>query len=232
MSATYSLHGQTPQTKSAGKHLGVTITHDLSCTKNLEAVAARRKRTTDLPRRNFEECTPRVKSGIYTTVARPTLEQAPAVWDPQRLKDSQQLEKVQRRAARYVFNNHTHSSSDSVTSLLEKLEWASLEERRRHVRLGMLCRMNNNVVDIYPTNLIHHSDSRTRGAQSLHQEPIRLPVLFNSFSPRTVLDRNHLPVTSRHPLQWGPSEPDLVAAFTSCSQAVLLRNPPMNCTSF
>ena len=40
------------------------------------------------------------------------------------------LEKVQRRAARYVTNNYTDRSPGTVTSMLEYLKWKSLEHRK------------------------------------------------------------------------------------------------------
>ena len=63
-------------------------------------------------------------------------------------------------SCRYVFNNYNDRSPGSVTAMLEKLERTSLDDRRRHSRLGMHYRINDNIVDINPTNFIDHSGSR------------------------------------------------------------------------
>ena len=86
-----------------------------------------RKPDSGVPAKELRECTPKDKSATYTTMACPTLEYAPAVWDPHKQKDIRLLEKVQLRAARYVTNNYTDRSPGTVTSMLEYLKWTSLE---------------------------------------------------------------------------------------------------------
>ena len=103
-----------------------------------------------------------------------------------------QVEKVRRWAAGHVLNNYTDRSPGSVTAMLEKLEWVSVEEQRRNIPLEVLYKINNSIADISPTNCIHHSDSRTRGAERLCHEQIGHPVLSSSFFPHTVSDWNHL----------------------------------------
>ena len=52
-------------------------------------------------------------------MVRPIIGYASAVWDPFYVKDIQQLEKVQRRAARWVLNDYRYTSS--VTLMLKQL---------------------------------------------------------------------------------------------------------------
>ena len=80
--------------------------------------------------RNFRECTPKDKSVTYITMVHPTLEYGSAVWDPHQQTDIRLLEKVQRRAARYVTNNYRDRLPGTVTSMLENLKWSSLEHGR------------------------------------------------------------------------------------------------------
>jgi hypothetical protein len=56
------------------------------------------------------------------------------------------IERVQRRAARYVYNNYDYSSS--VTTMLENLKWQPLEERRMNTRLCLLYKAVNGLVAI------------------------------------------------------------------------------------
>jgi len=53
------------------------------------------------------------------------MEYATAVWDPYYQSDIQHLEKVQRRAARWVFNDY--STYSSVTDMLQQLSLGTLQ---------------------------------------------------------------------------------------------------------
>ena len=94
LTASYFLHGQTLETTSASKYLGITINSDLSWSNHVEDVAAQGNWTVGFLQRNFRECPPKVKSAAYTTMVYPTLEYALAVWDPHKQKDIRLLEKV------------------------------------------------------------------------------------------------------------------------------------------
>ena len=112
-------------------------------------------------RRNFRDCTTKVKSATYTTMVHLSLEFASTAWDPHKQKDAQLLEKVQRRAARYACNNFRDRTPSTVQALLE---WNSVEQRRLHNQFQMLYWINNGLVDIDLTSFCHYADPRTRGA--------------------------------------------------------------------
>ena len=102
------------------------------------------------------------------------------------------LEQVQRRAARYVFNNYSTRTPECVTKMLDDLEWEPLEVRR-HNRLSMLYRMQHNLVDIPANRYLSSSDSRTRGTVKFFQERISDTTYSNSFYPRAAREWNKLP---------------------------------------
>jgi len=58
-------------------------------------------------------------------------------------KDIQQLESVQRRAARFVKKDYRYTTS--VTGLLDELGWLSLFERRKHSRSTVFHKALNNL---------------------------------------------------------------------------------------
>jgi len=196
LNSQYSLHGQILETVSSGKYLGVTMQDDLSWSRHMDSVAARANRTVGFLRRNFRDCSTKVRSATYTSMARPTLEYASSVWDPHKQKDIQLLEKVQRRAARYACNNYHDRSPGAVTRLLQQLQWDSLEQRRHHNRLSALYKIQNGLVDLQLTRFCQPSDSRTRGANRLRQEFVSHPALRHSFFPRTISEWNRLPITT------------------------------------
>ncbi|KAK7088841.1 hypothetical protein V1264_024395 [Littorina saxatilis] len=193
--STYHLHGQTLETTKESKYLGVTITENLSWTNHIKNVTAKGNRTVGFLRRNFKECTTKVKSATYTTMVRPTLEYASTVWDPRQENDKQALEMVQRRAARYAHNNYFEKTPGVVTNMLNNLGWETLEKRRENNRLMMLYKIKHKMVGIDEKNYLHSSDARTRG-DGLRQQQDFHKAICNTFFPRTISNWNHLPTTT------------------------------------
>ncbi len=58
------------------------------------------------------------------------------VWDPYLKKDTDKLEKVQMKAARFTTSNYDRTSS--VTKMLNDLGWSKLADRRRYLRFALL----------------------------------------------------------------------------------------------
>ena len=77
------------------------------------------------------------KQRAYTTLVRPHLENASAVWDPYRQHHINSIEMVQCRAARFVTSNYQREPG-TVTTILQNLGWPTLETRRKAARLILL----------------------------------------------------------------------------------------------
>jgi len=188
----YQLHGQTLETVEGSKYLGVTLTETLSWATHTDATCTKAHRTLCFLRRNIRECTPEVKAGAYKAMVRPILDYASTVWDPIQAKKIGQLEQVQRRAARFVYNDYRTRTPGCVTNMLRDLDWNSLEERRRQSRLTMMFKIQHQLVDINPDLYCRKNDAITRGQHRLFQERIHDPILRDSFFARTVRDWNLL----------------------------------------
>ena len=97
-------------------------------------------------------------------MVRPILEYASSVWDPHTTANIQKLESVQRRAARFCLNDHSHYSS--VTNMLLfsllLLNLPSLQSRRKSTKLMTMYRIINGNLHIPSNSLIpNHRDSRS-----------------------------------------------------------------------
>ena len=79
-------------------------------------------------------------------MVRPLLEYCSTVWSPYTKEYIQKIEMVQRRAARYVTNRYHNTIS--VTSMLDHLEWETLESRRTKNQLIMFFKTVHGLVDI------------------------------------------------------------------------------------
>ena len=186
------LHGHTLEVVDANKYLELTLTEDLSWDKRIQNTKGKANRTVGFLRRNLRDCTPPVKDLTYKTMVRPILEYSSTVWDPHQQASIKTLEQVQRRAARYVFNDYSSRVPGCVTKMLEDLNWEPLEAQRRHNRLSMLYRNQHNLADIPINRYLNRSDIRTRGPVKFFEERITDSTYSNFFFPRTARDWNRL----------------------------------------
>ena len=179
-----------------GKYLGITINQDLQWTCHIYNTIGNATRSLGFLRRNLGRCKPTVKSTAYCTLIRPSIEYASSVWDPHQTTVIRDLEQVQHRAARFVFNQYTNTSPGCVTNLLDRLEWDSLQHRRTKHRLVLCYKVRNHLVDIDPAKYFTPGDSRTRGGHRYRQPRTNKDTYRHSFFPRSVRDWNRLPETA------------------------------------
>ena len=95
---------------------------------------------------------------------RPILEYGSSVWDPHYEGLIDDLEKVQKRAARFVTRNYTYEKG-SMTDILKKLKWESLQKRRKDNRIILLKGLKGRAK--IPTNDLIPKNRRCRNQHSL-----------------------------------------------------------------
>ena len=138
-------------------------------------------------------CSSNIKATAYLTIVRPSMEYAAVIWDPYHHNNIQQLEKVQRRAARWVLNDFNRFSS--VTAMLQHLSWPSLQLRRKISRLQALFKI---IHQDYSLSIPPHFISMTRSTRLYHPHRFILPnsstySYQQSFFSRSIKDWNNLP---------------------------------------
>ena len=135
----YTLSGQTLESVDSAKYLGVTIFQDLNWNKHINNITGKANRALGFIKRNVKTKNESVKELAYKTLVRPLVEYASTIWSPHTKQNTQKIEMVQRRAARWVNNNY--STYDSVSTMLDNLGWRSLENRRIDSHLFMFHRI-------------------------------------------------------------------------------------------
>ena len=115
-------------------------------------------------RRNLKVSNEQTKTAAYLSLVRPVLEYCCSVWSPYTQDYINKLEMVQKRAARYVTNRYRNTSS--VTSMLEHLEWETLETRRAKYQLSMMFKIIRGLVDIPADDHLTAASTRTRAHHS------------------------------------------------------------------
>ena len=195
---TYNLHGETLESADEVKYLGLTISADIKWNSHVTNVSKKANSKLAFLRRNLRVASPRLKEQLYKTVVRSNMEYVSAVWDPHERKYSDMLEKVQRRAARWVLNRHHNTSS--VTSMLHDLQWPLLEQRRAQSRLTLLYKIHHRLVAIPPPPELTPTHIRyTRYTDTNTYMAIQTRTNYYRYSlfPLAVTQWNALPVNIR-----------------------------------
>ena len=107
--------------------------------------AAKANKSLGTIERNLWNCPKNVKEIAYTPLVRPKLEYASAAWDPFLKKDTNALERVQRKAARFCSQNYDRNAN--VTDMIKDLGWAT-RETRRQFRLTLMYKLTHGRTDI------------------------------------------------------------------------------------
>ena len=192
----YTIRGQLLSAVTSARYLGDTITDKVNWSIvnwNIDSITNKANRTLGFLRRNLKISSISIKEQAYKTLVRPLVEYASPVWDPHHQTDIRKLECVQRRAARFVLSSQHNRSS--VTAMIQRLGWRSLEDRRRDARLTMLYKIDHELVAISKTDRLDRPTRRLRQSHdNAYQVPhCRIDVRKMSFFPRTVRDWNALP---------------------------------------
>ena len=125
----YTLNNYILNLSDQHTYLGVILNTSLSWSPHISSIVTKASKTLNFLKRNLNKCLEQVKESAYLTMVRPQLEYASDVWDPHQTGDIVELEKIQRRAARWVMNDYGRLSS--VTSMLNQLSWPTLQTHRK-----------------------------------------------------------------------------------------------------
>ena len=177
----------------SAKYLGVEISNDLSFDRHIENITKKGMKTLGFLRRNLpgKSCSRETKTACFNTLVRPIVEYASCVWDPRTSKATSKVESVQRSAARYVMNNYSRRSS--VTTMIDELQWKTLQHRRAVSKVTMMYQITNQLIDI-PDDQLVPLNTPTRG----HSKRLLIPrsrtsLLKDTFFPNTIRLWNGLP---------------------------------------
>ena len=191
----YTLHQQKLEQVQSAKYLGITITDNLDWGQHVSEISCKATKTMGFLRRNLALAPRHTKTVAYKTLVQPQLEYSAPFWNPYHKLQIQEVEKVQRTAARWTCRRWRNTSS--VGDMLDELEWPSLEARREQSSLTFFYKIHSGTVSLdkdkylTPTPNLH----RTRESHDLQYTRYFAysDSLKNSFFPRTIPLWNSLP---------------------------------------
>ena len=116
-------------------YLGVRLHGSMTWSHHIQTIVNKATKMLNFVKRTLYQCDPEVKATAYSTLVRPSLECATVVWDPHQQYLINSIEMVQLRAARWV--KQEYSVTTSVTAMLNNLEWNLLSKRWQFSRLTL-----------------------------------------------------------------------------------------------
>ena len=191
----FHLIGHQLEAANTTKYLGVDISYNLSRNHHIDRTVKKGNSMLGFLKRNLKISNQDTKSAAYLSLVRPNLEYCASIWNPYSIQSIKKPEMVQRRAARYA--THHYRNTNSVTDMLDNLEWDTLESRRTKIQLTMFFKIINDLVDSPSSNYLIPANSKTRSNHSkkMQQYHTRSDVFKYCFFPRTTRNWNQLPAT-------------------------------------
>ena len=164
------------------KYLGVYIDHKLDWSTHVKYVCNKSNQTLNMLRRSLKGSKTPARLTVYKTLVRPVLEYASCAWSPYKQGHIQSLEKIQRKAVRWIENL---KRTDSVTQAIEQLSLDPLLKRRTNKDKLAYLHMLDGAIDIevdkyIPRNLQHNT------RRNIIHYTTNTSTFANSFFPRVT----------------------------------------------
>ena len=174
------------------KHLGVTLSKDLSWNKHIENLATTAGKCLDILNALKYKLDRLTLEKLYVAFIRSKLEYSNIVWDNCSKQLSDLLEGVQYRAAKIISGAISRTSHNVV---YKEVGWQTLEERRQRQRLRVMHKTMHGQAPEYLQNTIPVPAGNQRYALREHNIPgfrARTSTFHKSFFPQTIRDWNKL----------------------------------------
>ena len=143
----YNIHDTPLSVVPSAKCLGKHIDSKLSWNTQNTFLCNKANNTLAFIQRNLYGCPQDVKEKCFNVLVRPILEYGCSVWDPHQAGQIANLEKIHKRAARFVTGNYSLTPGSTSTNMGE-LGWVPLSERRARLKIIPLSKATSRVIEI------------------------------------------------------------------------------------
>ena len=143
-------------------------------------------------RRNLKGCPEKLKQMAYFSLIHSFMDYGATVWDPYQKYNSDKIESVQRRAARFVKSRYSRYSS--VSDMLDVLGWTPLSQRRQEARLILFYKFINGLAQVPFEGVLVEAYKGTRRKHNMKFRQIghTTSQYGQSFFPKTISAWNGL----------------------------------------
>ena len=127
---SYTVDDTVTPTPESHRELGVMVRGDLSWTDHYSYICSKAYSVLYMIRRSFSTVDVVVKRRLYVSMVRSKLSYCSQLWRPNLKKDILALERVQRRATKYILEDYSSSYKDRLVSLslLPLMYWLELND--------------------------------------------------------------------------------------------------------
>jgi hypothetical protein len=133
-------------------YLGLSTSNDLKWTNHINNICKKASSTVEFIRRNFKYSPAKCWRTAYISLVRSTLEYGAIIWDPYLQSDIDKIEKVQRKAARFISGDYKSRDRGCVSRMLKDLELPLLQERRKQLRLTFMFKVVEGLMPAIPSS--------------------------------------------------------------------------------
>ena len=204
LNQTYNIHNIPLQPTKAAKYLGVTIDNKLNFNTHISEITRKANSTLSFVSRNFHKCPPRTKEHCIKALVHPILNYGSSVWDPHTQSNISKLEKINKRAARFVTGNYTFEHGQTEKNLTQ-LKWPTLQQQRLQHKVTLLYKIYKNIVHAPTSDL----QPAPRNPLDFAIPQSSIDPHLHSFFPSTIRLWNSLPADTK----LAPSLPTFSAAL-------------------
>ena len=129
--SSFTINDVSVPTVAQYKDVGVIISSNLSFTAHLNRILSKAYNSLGMIRRAIpSNCSTALKRTLYLTLVRSQVTYCSQVWRPYHIRDTKALERLQRRATKYVLNNYQLDYKSRLISLnlLPLTLWMELQD--------------------------------------------------------------------------------------------------------
>ena len=174
------------------KYLGVTLSNDLEWSKHIATMTNKANYKLSFLRRNLKGCPEKLKQTAYFSLSHSFMEYGATVWVPYQKYNSDNVERVQRQAARFV--KIMYSRYSSVSDMLYVLGWTPLSQRRQEARFILFYKIINDLAQVPFEGVLVEAYKGTRRKHNMKFRRIghTTSQYGKSFFPKTISAWNGL----------------------------------------
>ena len=173
----YTLHQQTLENVQSAKYLGIAITENMDWGQHISDISSKATKTLGFLRRNLAFAPRGTKEVAYKTLVHLKLEYTAPIWSPYCKAHIQQVDKVQRTAARWTCSRWRNTGS--VGEILDELQWPTLEARGDQFSLLFFHKIHCGIMSIDKDKYLTPSQS-TRSTRSSHNSQYCRPQTYST----------------------------------------------------
>ena len=146
----YQLNETNLKHVTTNPYLGILFSDNLSWSAHISKITSKANSTLGFLQRNLQNCPRKCKQTAYVSLVRSLVEYGATLWDPHLKKEIDSLERIQRKALRFIYGDFKNYSPGTIDKLQQRSGLPSLQDRRKALRLTFMYKLVEGLVPAMP----------------------------------------------------------------------------------